>query len=123
MVHVIEHMLRTHQGLEAVATEPEDRADDIRARIAAAVHRVDDGHGVLILTDMLGDTQTNLSVDVARECGAEVLAGINVPMLVKMMDVRERMDARALAAFLRSYGRDHIFWPTEGGLRAGSSAP
>lgn len=123
MVLVIEHMLKTRQGLEAVSTAPDDRCEDIRTRIAAAVRRVDRGSGVLILTDMLGDTQTNLSVEIARETGAEVLAGVNMPILVKMMDVRERMDARSLAAFLLAYGRNHIFWPTEGRDRPGSTAP
>jgi PTS system mannose-specific IIA component len=114
MVLVVEHMLGTRQGLEAVSTSPDDRCEEIRARIAAAVRRVDRGHGVLILTDMLGDTQTNLSVEIARESGAEVLAGVNMPILVKMMGARETMDARTLAAFLRAYGQNHIFWPTEG---------
>ena len=123
MVEVVEHMLKTRQGVEAVSTTPDDRRDDIRNRIAAAVRRVDGGQGVLILTDMLGDTQTNLSVEVARETGAEVLAGINVPILVKMMGVRETMDAHALAAFLRSYGKDHIFWATEPRERRDSTAP
>jgi PTS system mannose-specific IIA component len=122
MVEVIEHMLKTRQGLEAVSTEPDDRCEDIRGRIADAVRHVDRGQGVLIFTDMLGDTQTNLSVEVARETGAEVLAGINVPILVKMMSVRETMDARTLAAFLRAYGQDHIFWPTEARERTGSLA-
>jgi mannose/fructose-specific phosphotransferase system component IIA len=62
---------------------------------------------------MLGDTQTNLSVEIARETGAEVLAGVNMPVLVKMMGARETMDARTLAGFLRRYGQEHIFWPTE----------
>ena len=122
MVEVIEHMLKTRLGLEAVATEPNDRREDIRGRIAAAVRHVDRGEGVLIFTDMLGDTQTNLSVEIARETGAEVLAGINVPILVKMMSVRETMDARTLAAFLRAYGQDHIFWPTEARERTASTA-
>lgn len=123
MVQVIEHMLKTREGVEAVSTTPDDRRDDIRSRIAAAVRRVDGGRGVLILTDMLGDTQTNLSVEIARETGAEVLAGINVPILVKMMDVRATMDAPTLAAFLRAYGKDHIFWATEPRERPGSTAP
>jgi PTS system mannose-specific IIA component len=122
MVQVIEHMLGGRQGLEAVATTPDDPCDAIRARIEAAVRRVDRGCGVLILTDMLGDTQTNLSVEIARETGAEVLAGANMPILVKMMSVRDAMDARSLAAFLRTYGRDHIFWPTEAQDRPGSRA-
>lgn len=123
MVQVIEHMFKTRHGIEAVPTTAEDGRDDIRNRIAAAARRVDGGEGVLILTDMLGDTQTNLSVEIARETGAEVLAGINVPILVKMMGVRETMNASALAAFLRSYGKDHIFWATEPRERPGSTAP
>jgi PTS system mannose-specific IIA component len=113
MVQVVEHMLGGRQGVEAVTTSPSDRREEIRARIEAAVRRVDGGAGVLILTDMLGDTQTNLSVEIARETGAEVLAGVNMPVLVKMMGARETMDARTLAGFLRRYGQEHIFWPTE----------
>jgi PTS system mannose-specific IIA component len=123
MVQVVEHMFHTRQGIEAVSTTPDDRREDIRSRIAAAVHRVDGGQGVLILTDMLGDTQTNLSVEIARETGAEVLAGINVPILVKMMDARAAMDAPRLAAFLRAYGKEHIFWPTQPRELPGSTAP
>lgn len=121
MVQVIEHMFGARHGLESVVTAPSDRREDIRLRIEGAVRRVDDGQGVLILTDMLGDTQTNLSVEIARETGAEVLAGVNMPVLVKMMGARETMDARTLAAFLRRYGQEHIFWPTEMRERPGSA--
>ena len=122
MVQVVEHMLGGRRGIESVSTSPDDRCEDIRARIAAAVRRVDEGAGVLILTDMLGDTQTNVSVEIARTTGAEVLAGVNMPILVKMMGARETMDVRSLAAFLRAYGQDHIFWPTELRERPGSIA-
>lgn len=122
MVQVVEHMFGSRRGIEAVATTPADPCEDIRARIVAAVRRVDQGTGVLIFTDMLGDTQTNQSVEVARATGAEVLAGVNMPILVKMMGARETMDVRSLAAFLRAYGQDHIFWPTEVRERRGSIA-
>lgn len=122
MVQVVEHMLGGRHGIEAVDTSPDDRCEVIRARIEAAVRRVDQGAGVVIFTDMLGDTQTNMSVEVARRTGAEVLAGVNMPILVKMMAARGTMDVRSLAAFLRAYGRDHIFWPTEVRERPGSIA-
>jgi PTS system mannose-specific IIA component len=122
MVQVVEHMLGGRHGIEAVATSPDDRCEGIQARIEAAVRRVDQGAGVLIFTDMLGDTQTNVSVEVARRTGAEVLAGVNMPMLVKTMAARATMDVRSLAAFLRAYGQDHIFWPTEVRERPGSIA-
>lgn len=122
MVQVVEHMFGSRRGIEAVSTSPDDRTEDIRTRIAAAVRRVDEGAGVLIFTDMLGDTQTNLSVEIARTTRAEVLAGVNMPVLVKMMDARHTTDLRSLAAFLRAYGQNHIFWPTEIRERPGSIA-
>jgi mannose PTS system EIIA component len=76
------------------------------------VRRVDQGQGVLIVTDMLGDTQTNLSLLVARETGAQVVAGVNMPMLIKLTSVRKSMDAGSLAQFIWRYGQEHIFCVT-----------
>jgi PTS system mannose-specific IIA component len=113
MVKTLESVLGRVEALEGVATSFGESPDDIRARIAAAVRRVDREHGVIILTDMLGDTPTNLSVAVARETGAEVVAGVNMPILVKLVSARAETDAHSLAAFIRRYGQEHIFWATE----------
>jgi PTS system mannose-specific IIA component len=113
MVQTLETALGPVEALEAVATSPTESAEDIRAHVAAAVRRVDRGRGVLILTDMLGDTPTNQSMRVARETGAEVVAGINMPILVKVAQARRDMDSHALARFIKQYGQDHIFWATE----------
>jgi PTS system mannose-specific IIA component len=113
MVRTLEGVLGRADGLEAVANDPEDLRERVRARIEDAVRRVDRGRGVLILTDMLGDTETNLSLTIARACGAEVVAGVNMPMLIKLASARKQMDARALAALLRRYGQEHIVWATE----------
>jgi PTS system mannose-specific IIA component len=113
MVQTLETALGPVDALEAVATSPTESAEDIRAHVAAAVQRVDRGRGVLILTDMLGDTPTNQSMRVARETGAEVVAGINMPILVKVAQARCDMDSHDLARFIKRYGQDHIFWATE----------
>jgi mannose PTS system EIIA component len=113
MVQTLESVLGPTEALAAVTTRSDDRPDDIRARIAAAVQTVDRGAGVLILTDMLGDTPTNQALAVARETRAEVIAGVNMPILIKLATVREEMDARSLASFIRRYGQEHIFWATE----------
>jgi len=113
MVQVIGAIMGPRDGLEAVTTGPKEPPEVLRRRIGEAVRRVDQGDHVVILTDMLGDTQTNVSVDVARETGAEVLAGVNMPMLIKLASEDTTVDPRSLAAFLRRYGRDHIFWATE----------
>ena len=112
MVQALEGVLGPLDGLASVVTAYSDSPDAIRERIATAVRGVDRGDGAIILTDMLGDTPTNLSLAVAREMGAEVVAGVNMPILVKLSTVRGQMDARSLAGFILRYGREHIFWAT-----------
>jgi mannose PTS system EIIA component len=112
MVHTLESVVGKLDAVEAVTTAPSDEPQAIRERIAAAVRRVDRGQGVLIVTDMLGDTQTNLSLAVARETGAQVVAGVNMPMLIKLSSVRQEMDPGSLAQFIRRYGQEHIFCVT-----------
>jgi mannose PTS system EIIA component len=113
MVQTLESVLGPVQGLEAVVTGPSDRPDQVRAGIEAAVQRVDDGDGVIILTDMFGDTPTNQSLAIARASGAEVVAGVNMPILIKLATARASMDAATLARFIQRYGQEHIFWATE----------
>ena len=112
MVQALESVVGKQEALEAVISDPIDGPQEIRERIAAAVRRVDHGRGVLIVTDMLGDTQTNLSLSVARENGAQVVAGVNMPMLIKLSSVRQQMDLGPLAEFIQRYGQAHIFCVT-----------
>jgi PTS system mannose-specific IIA component len=113
MVHTLEGVVGPIDGLVAVVTSYEDRPETIRARIEGAVREVDRGDGVIILTDMLGDTPTNQSLAIARETGCEVVAGVNMPILIKLTTARGQMDARSLAHFIHRYGQDHIIWATE----------
>jgi PTS system mannose-specific IIA component len=113
MVQTLEGVLGPIDGLVAVATRYDDSPDAIRASIEAAVARVDRGRGVIIATDMLGDTPTNQSLSIARRTGAEVIAGVNMPILIKLTSARGEMDAHTLARFIQRYGQEHIFWATE----------
>jgi len=113
MVRTLEGVLGQADGLVAVASDPADRREQVRTRIEEAVRRVDRGRGVLILSNVLADTETNQALAIARTCGAEVVAGVNMPMLIKLASARKQMDARALAGLLRRYGQDHIVWATE----------
>ena len=112
MAETLESVVGRQDAVEAVVSGPDDGPQEIRERIAAAVRRVDRGAGVLIVTDMLGDTQTNMSLSVARETGAQVVAGVNMPMLIKLSSVRQEMPLAALAQFIRRYGQEHIFCVT-----------
>ena len=111
-VRTLQSVVGVMDAFEAVTTSTIARPEEIRARITEAVERVRRDRGVLIMTDMLGDTQTNQALAVAREVGAEVVAGVNMPMLVKATTARGGCDARALAELLTGYGREHIVWVT-----------
>lgn len=112
MVRTLQSVLGSVPQLEAVSTLEND-PEIVKTKIRRTLERLDDGTGALILTDMLGDTATNLSLLVAGGARAEVVAGVNMPMLVKAASSRLSMELRELAGFIREYGRDHIFWASE----------
>lgn len=111
-LRTLESVVGPIEAFEAVSTRVGERLEEMRDEIGAAVTRVRRDGGVVIMTDMLGDTQTNLALAIARETGAEVVAGVNMPMLVKATTARGRGDAHALAALLTRYGQEHIVWAT-----------
>jgi len=113
-LRTLQSVVGTIDAFEAITTTTVEQPETMRARIEEAIGRVRRDRGVLILTDMLGDTQTNLSLAIARTVGAEVIAGVNMPMLVKATTARGGCDARALAEMLTRYGREHIVWATSG---------
>ena len=112
MVRTLEGVVGAVQHLEAVSSLEND-PEVSKAKIRRTIELVDEGDGTLVLTDMLGDTATNLSLMIAGSAEVEVVAGVNMPMLVKAASSRGSMPLRELAAFIREYGRDHIFWASE----------
>lgn len=103
-------------GLVAVGATADDTLTTLRSKLTAAAASVEQGDGTIILTDMYGDTATNVSVDLAREARLQIVTGANLPILVKAISARHDMALEDLASFLVEYGRDHI-------LRAGSGEP
>src|SRR5205809_4608571 len=84
----LEHVVGPQEQIEAVTIGPDDDVERRRRDIIEAVKQVDKGDGVVILTDMFGGTPSNLSISVMNQPRVEVLAGINLPMLVKLAKVR-----------------------------------
>lgn len=103
-------------GMVAVSAATDDTLDSLRERIWEAVTSVDQGEGTIILTDMLGDSATNVSLALARTARIEVVTGVNLPILLKAISARHQMDIESLAAFVVEYGREHI-------VRAGCATP
>ena len=85
----LEHVVGPQKQIEAVTIGPDDDVEQRRKDIIEAVKRVDTGDGVAILTDMFGGTPSNLAISVMSRPKVEVLAGINLPMLVKLAKVRD----------------------------------
>jgi PTS system mannose-specific IIA component len=104
----LEHVVGRQTGLETIAIGPEDDMDARRQNILEAVQRVDDGKGVIILTDMFGGTPSNLAISVMDEAKAEVIAGINLPILVKLASIRGEMPLAQAVILARDAGRKYI---------------
>ena len=85
-----------------------DKVDNIRKDIKKAIKKVDLGQGVLILTDMFGGTPSNISLSFLEEGEIEVLSGVNLPMLLKLSDVREKVDLIELTKIIKEYGKKSI---------------
>lgn len=92
----------------AIGLDPGMTPEEMRAQIQKALHDVDQGHGVLVLVDMFGGTPSNLAISVMAETGAEVLAGINLPMLIKLASVRGEATLAAAVNAAKEAGRKYI---------------
>ena len=80
----LEHVVGRQKQIQTVTIGPEDDMDMRRGEIIEAVREVDSGDGVVVLTDMFGGTPSNLAISVMGTCRTEVVAGINLPMLIKL---------------------------------------
>ena len=104
----LEHVMGPQKQIEAVTIGAEDDSDLCRSDIIEAVNRVDTGDGVAILTDMFGGTPSNLAISAMNGREVEVIAGINLPMLIKLASVRcERQLADAVVC-AKDAGRKYI---------------
>jgi PTS system mannose-specific IIA component len=100
--HAVEHVVGQQEYLETVSIGADDDMEQRRRDIVDAVARADNGSGVIILTDMFGGTPSNLAISVMESGRIEVIAGVNLPMLIKLSSVRVTND---MAAALRE-GQD-----------------
>jgi mannose PTS system EIIA component len=104
----LEHVVGPQGQVETIAIAPEDDVETRRQEILAAVHRVDTGAGVVLLTDMFGGTPSNLSISILDEANVEVIAGVNLPMLVKLASVRDEVPLARAVDLAKEAGRKYI---------------
>ena len=102
------HVVGPQEHVATIAIGPEDDMEGRRADIAAAIANVDTGRGVIVLTDLFGGTPSNLAISLLDAGRIEVIAGINLPMLIRLESARKAMSVVAAVAAAREAGRKYI---------------
>jgi PTS system mannose-specific IIA component len=107
-ITVMEHIVGPQKQVAAVCMAPDDDLEKKRLEIIQKVKEVDTGKGVLILTDMFGGTPSNLAISITEDKKIEALAGINLPMLIKLASARQTESLSQAALSGQEAGRKYI---------------
>ncbi len=107
-VAALEHVVGPQQQIKAISIFPNDDMEERRNAIVEAAKSVSTGDGVIILTDMFGGTPSNLSISVMDGGSVEVIAGVNLPMLVKLARIREEAQLPDALKQAQDAGRKYI---------------
>jgi len=105
---VTEHVVGKQTQMAAIGIEPDDDAERARERIVKAIAEVDSGNGVVILTDMFGGTPSNLAISAMKHDGVEVIAGVNLPMMIKLAQLRGKVSMEEAVIQAQEAARKYI---------------
>ncbi|WP_448500688.1 PTS sugar transporter subunit IIA [Sphingomonas sp.] len=107
-VVAMEHVVGKQEAIATICIGPDDDMEERRADIANAIGDVDAGRGVILLTDLFGGTPSNLAISLLETGRVEVIAGINLPMLIRLGGARKTMKVTEAVAAAREAGRKYI---------------
>jgi PTS system mannose-specific IIA component len=107
-VVAMEHVVGPQTAVEAICIGPDDDMELRRADIAKAIRGVEQGRGVIVLTDLFGGTPSNLAISLMDAGKVEVIAGVNLPMLIRLEGARRTMAVKDAVAAAREAGRKYI---------------
>ena len=107
-VKAMEHVVGKQTAIATICIGPSDDMEQRRREIALAIREVDAGEGVIVLTDLFGGTPSNLAISLMEAGKVEVIAGINLPMLIRLAKARRCMSVREAASAARDAGRNYI---------------
>lgn len=107
-VEATEHVVGQQSAIATVCIGPNDDMEQRRAEIAKAIKKVDSGDGVIILTDLFGGTPSNLAISLLEAGRVEVIAGINLPMLIRLTGARKTMGVVEAVQAAQTAGRNYI---------------
>ena len=107
-IDAMEHVVGKQDGVATICIGPNDDMEQRRADIADAIREVDEGQGAIILTDLFGGTPTNLAISLLDTGHVEVIAGINLPMLIRLAGARKSMIVVEAVNAAQTAGRNYI---------------
>ncbi len=107
-VNAMQHVVGRQEAVATVCIGPNDDMEKRRREIGEAIVEVDTGQGAIILTDLFGGTPSNLAISLMQAGKVEVIAGINLPMLIRLAGARKAMEVTAAVAAARDAGRNYI---------------
>ena len=108
LIGALEHVVGPQPQVASVCIGPDDDMERRRADIVTSVQETDSGEGVVVLTDMFGGTPSNLAISIMERANIEVIAGVNLPMLVKLASVRDDLELGEAVAKAQEAGRKYI---------------
>ncbi|PKB25785.1 PTS system mannose-specific IIA component [Novosphingobium kunmingense] len=107
-VHAMQHVVGRQDAVDTVCIGPNDDMEARRREIADKIKTVDNGQGVIVLTDLFGGTPSNLAISLMKAGSVEVIAGINLPMLIRLAKARGSMPLGKAVLAARDAGRNYI---------------
>ncbi len=108
LIAALEHVVGPQENVAAVCIGPDDDMEQRRHEIMDSTREMDSGDGVVLLTDMFGGTPSNLAISVMDRVNVEVIAGVNLPMLIKLASVRETQPLAEAVGSAQEAGRKYI---------------
>jgi PTS system mannose-specific IIA component len=108
LLYVLEMITGKQENFETVSITSVEKVDETVDMIKKKIKEVDCGKGVLLLTDMFGGTPSNISLSFLESPDIEVVTGVNLPMLMKLVDSRDKMELKELANVITEYGKKSI---------------
>jgi mannose PTS system EIIA component len=108
MVAAVRRIIPDIKHITGLSVESDDPPDSIRQSVSESIERVNDGDGVLILTDMFGGTPSNICLSFLEPQRIEVISGFNLPMLIKLANLKPKDDFSSTTKFIQEYGQRNI---------------
>ena len=101
------------EGVSYISVDQTNGMEDIKKQISSSIKKLEQGQGVLILTDLFGGTPSNISLSFLKEGKLEVVTGVNLPMLLKLYDKRQEMNLKDFSLYIKEYGKKNIYLASE----------